>query len=158
MKTLVLKMVLCALVCLFLGIISGIRTADSIQTWYQYLVKPSWNPPNWLFGPVWTVLYISMGISLALVWHSKSPLKLQGILIFIAQFLLNLAWSEIFFGQQQISLALVEIIVMWISIFLCIKQFYPINRWSAYLLIPYWAWVSFATFLNFTIWQLNPGM
>jgi tryptophan-rich sensory protein len=158
MKTLAFKLVVSITLCLVLGILSGVRTSDSIQTWYLLLNKPSWNPPNWLFGPVWSVLYIAMGVSISLVWHSNSPLKLQAFLIFLAQFFLNMAWSEIFFVQKSIGFALAEMIVMWITILLCIRQFHPINPWASYLLIPYLAWVGFATFLTFTIWRLNPGI
>jgi translocator protein len=155
MKTLVAKVFICVVLCLGLGIGSGFSTVDAIQNWYQFVNKPSWNPPNWLFGPVWTVLYIMMGISVALVWHTYHATSKKAIIVFCIQFALNLAWSFLFFNMHQPFLALIEIIAMWCFIVYTIILFARIHQSAAYLLLPYISWVSFAAILNYTIWQLN---
>ncbi len=155
MKSVYAKIILCVIICTSLGFLSGISTADSITNWFQFVKKPSWNPPSWLFAPVWTLLYILMGISVALIWHSNSKSKKTAIGLFIIQFILNLVWSIIFFNQHMPGLAFVEIIVMLIFIILTTVSFYKINKTAAYLLLPYICWVSFATVLNGTIWFLN---
>ena len=126
MKSIVAKIIVCVLICTSLGFLSGFSTADSISNWFQYVKKPSWNPPNWLFAPVWTALYILMGISVALIWHSKATNKSQAIWLFVIQFILNLCWSLIFFNLHQTGWAFVEIIVMLIFIVLTIISFYKI--------------------------------
>lgn len=155
MKSLTSKIILCSLLCLTLGISSGFSTVDSITNWYQFIIKPSWNPPNWLFGPVWSLLYLLMGISVALIWHSQDSNKKNAIQLFIIQFALNLGWSFIFFNQHEIGWAFVEILIMLTAIILTILSFYKISKTAAYLLIPYLCWVSFASVLNGTIWFLN---
>ncbi len=155
MKAIYWKSTLCALVCLSLGILSGLSTAEAIPTWYAGLQKPSWNPPGWLFGPVWTVLYLAMGIALGIVWDSQHPLKAKAMGIFALQFLLNLAWSSIFFGMQQIAWAFAEILMLLAAIGFTTYYFYKIKPIAGYLLFPYILWVSFATLLNGTIWYLN---
>lgn len=155
MKSLASKMIICCVLITGLGLLSGLMTTPEIQGWYAGLHKPSWNPPNWLFGPVWTTLYILMGISAALIWHSTHPKKQQALLIFGVQFLLNLAWTFIFFNQHQLQLAFIEIMALWIMIIFNIIVFYRIHKTAGLLLVPYLAWVSFAAFLNFTIMQLN---
>lgn len=155
MKSLVLKIVVCVILCLLLGISSGFSTISEIKSWYVYLNKPSWNPPNWLFGPVWSFLYMSMGVAVALIWHSKHNKKKSAIIFFIVQFILNLSWSFIFFNQHQIGWALVDISILLVLILVTIIAFYRINKFAAVLLIPYILWVSFATLLNATIWTLN---
>ena len=155
MKSVYAKIILCVIICTSLGFLSGISTADSIANWFQFVKKPSWNPPSWLFAPVWTLLYILMGISVALIWHSNSKNKKTAIVLFIIQFILNIAWSIIFFNQHMPGLAFIEIIVMLVFIILTTVSFYKINKTAAYLLLPYICWVSFATVLNGTIWFLN---
>jgi translocator protein len=155
MKTLTAKIIICVLLCLGLGIGSGFSTVDAIQNWYQFVNKPSWNPPNWLFGPVWTVLYIMMGISVALVWHTRHAAAKKAITVFCIQFALNLGWSFLFFNMHQPLLAFIEIIAMWCFIVYTIILFARIHKSAAYLLLPYISWVSFAAILNYTIWQLN---
>ena len=134
-------------------------TVQSITNWFQYIKKPSWNPPDWLFGPVWTLLYILMGIALAFIWYSNHPAKNKAILLFAFQFAfqfaLNLAWSFIFFNQHLIGWALAEILLMFVAIVLTIFSFYKINKTGASLLFPYLAWVVFASILNAAIWLLN---
>ena len=149
------KIIICVILCVGLGAASGFSTADSINGWYQTIQKPSWNPPNWVFAPVWTLLYALMGISLALIWHNRHVLKNAALAFFVVQFVLNLLWSYIFFGRQNMQLALMEIILMWIMIFLTIFYFYRIHKIAAWLMIPYLLWVSFATFLNYTLYTLN---
>lgn len=150
------KLALCILAPLSVGAISGFATASSISTWYMGLNKPFFNPPNYLFGPVWTLLYVLMGISFYLILQAPSNTnKKSAIGIFIVQLFLNFCWSFLFFKYQQLGLALVEISVLWISILAMIVTFKKINSFSAYLQIPYLAWVSFATVLNASIWMLN---
>jgi len=137
-------------------IISGIGsifTSNSISIWYAELIKPSFNPPNWIFGPVWTILYLMIGISFYLIWIKKFD-KITYI-IYGIQLLLNGLWTIIFFGFKSPFYALIEIILLWISILLTIIYFYKINKISAYLLIPYILWVSFASILNFSLFILN---
>ncbi len=124
-----------------------------MNTWFSELQKPSFNPPNQVFGPVWTTLHILMGVAGYLAW-SASPPK-STMLVFWAQLGLNLAWSLIFFGMRRPDLAFFEILLLWVVIALTIISFFKANKVAAYLLLPYWAWVSFASVLNFAIWQLN---
>ncbi len=137
-------------VCLVAGIIGSLATFPSIPTWYATLVKPSFSPPNWLFGPVWTTLYVLMGIAMYLVWQKKGELK-----IFMLHLAVNAGWSIVFFGFRSISGGMVMIIVLWVLIVAIIKMFYRVDKTAAYLLIPYLAWVSFASFLNFSLLMLN---
>ena len=124
--------------------------------WYQALNKPEWNPPNWIFGPVWTLLYILMGISVWIVWKNYG-FKTAAIPIcfFILQLILNALWSWFFFGLENVSLAFVDIAALWTFILVTQIMFWKLNTWSGVLLLPYIAWVSFATVLNYNIWQLN---
>jgi translocator protein len=148
-----IKIIISLVVCLGVGGFSGFLTADAIQNYYLALNKPSWNPPNWIFGPVWTTLYIMMGVAVGIVWQKSSNKK--AITLFGIQLLLNFFWSLIFFKWQSPRFALIEIILMLTAIFLTIISFKKINTTAAYLMVPYACWVSFATFLNFTIWRLN---
>ena len=151
------KLIICIVLTVGLGSLGGIFTAAEIQGWYLHLNKPSWNPPNWLFAPVWTSLYLLMGISLFLVWKTAASTdpKRWAIIIFIAQFALNFLWSYIFFKEHQMGWAFVEIIVMWVAILCTIIAFSRINKTAAWLLVPYISWVSFAAILNYTVWQAN---
>lgn len=139
------------------GWVGSIFTMPKIDNWYETLNKPFFQPPNWLFGPVWTILFLLMGISLYLIWtgiwHHK--LKEEAMLIFVAQLVLNVFWSITFFGFQNIALAFLEILVLWTSILFTILYFAKLNKTAAYLLVPYIFWVSFASVLNFAIWYLN---
>lgn len=155
MKALGVKMLICAAACLLLGIASGFSTMDQINNWYGTIEKPEWNPPNSIFGPVWSTLYVLMGIAVAIIWHSKHPLSSKAITLFIIQFLFNLCWSFIFFKLHAIGWAFVEISILLILIITTIVYFKKISNAAAYLLVPYVAWVSFATVLNGTIWYLN---
>lgn len=155
MKSLRVKIIISSISTLTLGIASGFSTINSINNWYQFIEKPTFNPPNWIFGPVWTILYILMGISFGLVWHSNHINKKNALILFTIQFILNLAWSFLFFNQHLLGIAFIEIIIMWLFILLTIKSFYSINKTAAFLLIPYLLWVSFASVLNGAIWYLN---
>jgi benzodiazapine receptor len=151
-----LKLALCITIPLLIGGISGFATATSINDWYVVINKPSFNPPNYLFGPVWTTLYILMGISFFMIIQSpENELRKKAITIFIIQLILNFFWSFIFFKFQLLGLAFIEIIMMWLSILTMIIVFYRINKTSAFLQIPYLLWVSFASVLNGSIWFLN---
>jgi benzodiazapine receptor len=152
------KFIIAVLIPLAVGSLAGYFTASSVNGWYTTLVKPSFNPPNWLFAPVWTSLYILMGIALFLVWNSGAAedVKRTAVTLFIVQLVLNFLWSFVFFYAQQPGWALVNIILMWIFIFLTILWFGKISSLSAWLLVPYICWVSFAIVLNFAIWKLNP--
>jgi tryptophan-rich sensory protein len=141
---------------LLVGGIGGIATASSITTWYAEINKPSFNPPNYLFGPVWTALYILMGISIYMILQSpKTELRKKAIAIFCIQLFLNFCWSFIFFKFQLLGLAFIEIILIWVSIITMIIIFFEINKKAALLQIPYLLWVSFASILNGSIWFLN---
>lgn len=149
--------VISIVITLSIGIVAGLCTQPQIATWYVFLKKPAFNPPNWLFGPVWTILYIMIGISAYLVWqkrsHSVSYVNAQ--YIYFLQLLLNFSWSIIFFGMHQILPALIIILLLWFSIILTIIFFGKISKAAAWLLVPYLLWVSFASVLNFAIFRLN---
>ena len=152
-----LKLILCILLPLSIGAIGGIATASSVKGWYLTLHKPVFNPPNYLFGPVWTLLYILMGISFYLILQTQetSLNRKKSIQIFLFQLVLNLCWSFIFFKFHYLAAAFFEIVLLWISILVMIIQFYKVNRIAAYLQIPYILWVSFASLLSGTLWLLN---
>ncbi len=138
------------------GAISGFFTTTGVGSWYQTINKPTWNPPGWIFGPVWTTLYILMGIAFYLVWRSpESKAKRTAMVLFSIQLILNFFWSFIFFDQQQIGMALAEIMALWVFILLSIFAFAKVNKTAAWLLVPYISWVSFATMLTYAIWRLN---
>ncbi|HTL09520.1 MAG TPA: TspO/MBR family protein [Chitinophagaceae bacterium] len=151
------KLVISIAATVGIGLLGGIFTGPEIQTWFVHLQKPSWNPPNWLFAPVWSTLYLLMGIAFYLIWKSPGAGdgKRWAMIIFIVQFALNFFWSFIFFREHQMGWAFVEIIVLWIAILCTIIAFSRINKTAAWLLVPYISWVSFAAILNYTIWQLN---
>ncbi|MBW3012547.1 tryptophan-rich sensory protein [Candidatus Woesearchaeota archaeon] len=136
------------------GLIGSLFTSQTVSTWFVELNKPVFNPPNWLFGPVWTLLYILIGVSLFIVWEKNSKDKLA-YTFFGVQMALNALWSILFFGLKSPLLAFIEIIALWVFILLTILRFYKISKTSAYLLIPYILWVSFAAVLNFSIYLLN---
>lgn len=139
------------------GGIGAISTTSKIPTWYAELIKPAFNPPNWVFGPVWTILFLLMGIASFLIWQSDASIheKRDAFAAYGMQLLLNVLWSVIFFGLQSPGVAFGEIIALWLAIAVTIKEFSKIYRPAAWLMAPYLAWVSFAAFLNFSIWILN---
>lgn len=141
---------------LFIGMIGGLVTSSSVGSWYVELNKPGWNPPSWIFGPVWTSLYILMGIASYMVWKQRSKKPIKTAMVFYGvQLALNMIWSMLFFGLRNPQLAFFEIIVLLIMIILTTFQFFKVDKRAAILMIPYILWVCFATLLNFTIWQLN---
>ncbi|MCX6163393.1 MAG: tryptophan-rich sensory protein [Ignavibacteriae bacterium] len=142
--------------CQVAGIIGSLFTVSSIPIWYATLNKPAFNPPNWIFAPVWISLYILMGISFYLIWI-KSDVQNFGFLlsVFLLQLVLNAFWTIIFFGLKSPLFAFIEIVVLWLVILFCIILFYRVSKISSYLLIPYLLWVSFAAVLNFSLWKLN---
>lgn len=125
------------------------------DSWYADLTKPEWNPPSWIFGPVWTLLYLMMAVAAWLVW--KRVGWHRALVFYFIQLLLNAAWTPIFFGAHELGWALVVIILMWFAILLTIRTFFQISKPAGWMLAPYLAWVTFATFLNFTLWRMNPG-
>ena len=149
------KLLAAIAVCQLAGIIGTPFTITAIPSWYATLNNPFFSPPNFLFGPVWTVLYFLMGVSLYLIWISKSKLKKNAFKIFFIQLTLNALWSIIFFGLKNPLLAFIDIVALWITISLTIKHFYKISKPASYFLIPYILWVSFATLLNLAIVILN---
>lgn len=142
--------------CFAIAALGGWLTMLGMPAWYDSLAKPSWNPPNWIFGPVWTLLYLAMGVAAWLVWREQGwrsaalPLGL-----FVAQLVLNLVWSGLFFALRSPGLAAIEIVLLWASILATLVAFWPTSRLAACLFIPYLVWVSFASVLNFAIWRLN---
>lgn len=142
--------------CFSVAGIGGASTASSVTSWYAELAKPSWNPPDWLFGPVWTVLYFAMAIAAWWVVRRSGRPGVRGAMIsFAIQLLLNLGWSLIFFGLQRPGWALVEICILWLVLTTTVVAFFRVSRPAGWLMVPYLGWVSFAAVLNFTIWQLN---
>lgn len=139
------------------GFVGSIFTIQKISTWYSTLEKPLFTPPNWIFGPIWSTLYLLMSISLFLVLTSKkSKNKNFGLRLFYFQLILNALWSIVFFGTENISLGFIIILFLWGSIFLTIKVFYRFNRSAGNLLLPYIVWVTIATLLNLGVLLLNP--
>jgi tryptophan-rich sensory protein len=153
----VVKLILAIVICNLAGVVGTFFTSPSVRTWYTTIQRPSFSPPNWVFGPVWTTLFILMGIALFLVWDKG--LKKKGVKIalvfFGIQLVLNALWSVIFFGLKSPLGAFIELCVLWVMILATIITFYRVSRPAAYLLIPYIAWVSFAGVLNFMIFYLN---
>jgi tryptophan-rich sensory protein len=139
-----------------IGSVAGIATSGNITGWYATLNKPNFNPPNWLFGPVWSILYILMGVSLYIVWNSTiSEIRKRALIAFGVQLCLNFAWSFIFFQFKMIGFAFFEILFVLGGVLWMIITFYPINKTAALLQIPYLLWVSFATVLTAAVWKLN---
>ena len=152
-----LRIAVAVAVCLLVGALSGFATQSSVDTWYSTLVKPSFNPPNWIFAPVWTVLYILMGVAAGMVWgygYYHKWVK-TALYIFGFQLLLNASWSIVFFGLQLPLPALVVLLLLLILIVITIRRFYIISRTAAYLMVPYLLWVLFAGVLYVNIVQGN---
>lgn len=147
----VIKLILAVLLCEGAGLIGSIFTFNSVNTWYQTLNKPFFNPPPWIFGPVWTILYLVMGVSLYLARNTKK-ISLQW---FWTQLVLNSLWSMLFFWLKSPTFALLEIILLWLAILMTIKSFWHHNRIASWLLLPYLMWVTFASILNLFIVLLN---
>ena len=125
--------------------------------WYASLKKPAWNPPGWIFGPVWTALYTMMALAAWLVWRQGGwARQRKPLVLFLAQLALNALWTPLFFGLHRPGVAFAEIVLLWLAIAATIAVFRPVSRTAMRLLVPYLAWVSFAAALNFTLWRLNP--
>ncbi len=158
-----LKILISVIVCLGLGFLSGFSTVSEIQGWYAELNKPVFTPPNWLFGPAWTIIYILIGGSFGLIWQVSAKARYpiivkfanRGLVIFGIHFLLNLAWTPVFFGFHNPELGLVVILLLLAFIIILIRHFFRLDRVASFLLIPYLLWVSFATALNLSIVILN---
>jgi tryptophan-rich sensory protein len=151
------KLLISVVGCELVGILGTPFTAAAIPSWYATLEKPLFAPPNWLFGPAWTLLYFLMGVAFYLIWqqNTKSKKVQTAQKIFFAQLFLNFIWSPLFFGLKSPLLGLIVIVALWGLILLTIYKFYPLSKWAAYLLIPYLLWVTFATSLNAAILILN---
>jgi len=177
-KNNLIKIFTSIIICELAGVVGSIFTMPSIKGWYVTLNKPGFNPPNWIFGPVWTTLFVLMGISFYLVWskgfvakqHSKalkawnpwsqklwtgSWQKINVISIFSLQLILNILWSVIFFGLHQPGIAFFELLMLWFAVLYTIINFYRISKPASHLLIPYILWITFAGFLNYSIWVGN---
>lgn len=152
-----IKLIVSILVCQGAGIIGGLFNSTSIKTWYVTLKKPVFNPPNWVFAPVWISLYLLMGIALYLVWIPDIPVKEKfwALTLFWAQLVLNMLWSYFFFYLRSPLSGLIDILLLWILILLTIMKFFPLNRTAALLLTPYILWVTYAAVLNYALWHLN---
>jgi tryptophan-rich sensory protein len=151
-----IKLCISVILPLAIGAIAGIFTAQAIPDWYASLIRPSFNPPNGIFGPVWTTLYLLMGISLFIIWKQPTSKKRNiAMTMFVIQLLLNFCWSFLFFYFKELGLALIEIIIMWIAILIMIISFHKVKPLAAYINIPYILWVSFATILNAAYYVLN---
>jgi tryptophan-rich sensory protein len=152
-----IRVLIFILICEGAGIIGSVFTMPSIPGWYAGLSKPPFNPPNWIFGPVWTILYAMMGLSAYLIYQSgigKKQVK-RALAVFAVQLLLKTLWSIVFFGVHMIFAAVIVILLLWGMILVTIIVFHRISKAAAYLLIPYILWVSFATVLNISLYILN---
>ncbi len=151
------KLGISIIIPLVVGFIGSYFTTPNISGWYAELSKPALNPPNWVFAPAWTTLYILMGVSLFLIWRNvkKQEKKSVAFSIFGVQLVLNMTWSIVFFGMQSPGLALINIALLWVAVLYTIFLFYQISKPAAYLLVPYILWTTFAGYLNYAIWTLN---
>jgi len=150
-----IALVVCAVTCYAAAAIGGLATAGSVSGWFQSLNRPSFQPPDWVFGPVWTVLYGAMAIAVWLVYLKTLRIRSTPMLLFGMQLLLNVAWSIIFFGLHRTGLAAIEIALLWAAILATTIAFWRVSRPAGVLLLPYLAWVAFASVLNVSIWHLN---
>lgn len=143
-------------ICLAVGGVGGAVTSTSVTDWYPTLNKPSFNPPNWVFGPVWTTLYVMMGVAAWRVWRAADRDTVRGPLaVFALQLAVNLGWSAAFFGLRNLGLAVAVIIVLDLLVLATALMFRRVDRLAEWLLVPYLAWISFATVLNVAVWRLN---
>ncbi len=156
----IFKLIFSILVCEVVGLIGSVFTAPSIVGWYAELAKPTFNPPNWIFAPVWIILFALMGIAAFLIWqHGWRLIKVKKALaVFSVQLLLNMLWSFIFFALERPDLALAEIVLLWIMILVTTIAFFKISKHAGWLMVPYILWVSFAVYLNYSIWILNSAL
>ena len=154
----ILKIIGCMAICELAGLVGSLATMRSLPTWYASLHKPSFSPPGWIFGPVWTVLYLLMGIALYLVLRKgfSTPGIKTAIIVFAIQLIINTVWSFLFFGAESTLLGLIDVVLLWAAIIVTIGAFADVSKPAALLLVPYILWVSFAAVLNFYLWRLNP--
>jgi benzodiazapine receptor len=155
--TIVIKFIICLALTFSAALLGSLFTRNAIADWYANLNKPSFNPPDWLFGPVWTALYVLMAVSAAIVWHKgldKAAVRIA-LALFLVQLILNGLWTPLFFGLKMPLAAFVEILLLWAAIGLTILAFARVSLAAAVLLLPYILWTSFAAVLNFSIWLLN---
>ena len=152
-----MKLFISILIPVLVGAVAGLFTSSGVNSWYAIANKPWFNPPNWLFAPIWTALYIMMGIAFFLIWRTDSDksIKQTAMIFFVAQLVLNFFWSLIFFKLQQTGWAFAEMSIMWLMILFTIIWFGKISSTASWLLVPYICWVSFALILNYSIWKLN---
>lgn len=152
-----LRLTLSFMLCFFVAYAGSYVTTPAIEGWYASITKPFFNPPNWVFGPVWTILYAMMAYSFYLIWSNgiKTRKERQAVLMFMNQLFLNFVWSFVFFGLEQPLGGFVVIVLLWTAIYYTLVLFKRLNKTAAYLLIPYLLWVSFATLLNLFIVILN---
>ena len=152
----VIGLIVALAACYAAAAVGGIFTSSSVGSWYQTLEKPPFNPPSWVFGPVWTVLYGMMAVAVWLVWRNAAPGQARlPITLFAIQLVLNVAWSLLFFGLRQPGWAFAELCLLWLAIGATLLTFWPVSRPAAWLMVPYLLWVSFAGVLNLNIWLLN---
>jgi translocator protein len=149
-----MRLTLCIVICLGAGWFGSLLTRPALMTWYEGLSKPDWTPPNWLFAPVWTTLYVAMGVAAWLVWR-RSSLTAAPMQLFLLQLLLNVAWSAVFFRFRSPGWAFLEIVALWCAILFTAIAFGRAAPVAGWLMIPYLVWVSYAAALNFAIWRLN---
>ena len=149
--------IVCVILCELAGVIGAVFTFGAIPSWYAYLNKPSFAPPNWVFAPAWNILYVLMAVALFLVWRKGlgEPGMRSALTAFFGQLALNALWSVIFFGLHNPMFAFAEILALWVMILLSTLRFYRINRIAGILMAPYLLWVFFAALLNFSVWMLN---
>ena len=153
----ILRLILSVSAPLLVGGTAGWATAQGVRDWYPALIKPPFNPPAWVFGPVWTLLYVLMGVACFLVWRkvSASPTARGALLAYGVQLLLNFFWSFLFFWARSPGWALLEILLLWVALAWTVVRFFRESRWAGWLMTLYLAWVTFATVLNASIWFLN---
>ena len=150
------KAAISMVVALAAGGVGGIATSQSVEAWYPTLAKPEFNPPSWVFGPVWTTLYLMMGLAAGAIWSlPESRERNVALGVYGLQLGLNVVWSFLFFGMRNPEMAFYEILALWLAIFATAILFWKLERWTGVILLPYLSWVTFASYLNFSIWQLN---
>ncbi len=142
------------LICLVVGTLGGLSSTTAIEDWYRTIAKPSWTPPDAVFGPVWTVLYIMMAVAAWLVWRTGDQVR-PALILFFVQLALNLAWTLLFFAARSPGLALIEVVFLWLGVLFTMLAFFARSRAAGWLFVPYLAWVSFAAVLNAAIWMMN---
>jgi tryptophan-rich sensory protein len=152
-----LMLVLFVGICLAAGAFGAFFTSGSVRDWYPMIRKPSWNPPSWIFGPVWTILYLLMATAVWLVWRRRDEADIKrALILFTVQLILNAAWSPLFFGLRNPLAGLLDILPLWAAILTTLIFFWRISPAAGGLLVPYWLWVSFAAALDFVLWKKNP--